>query len=54
MAISRLNEIYRHYFLSCSSRWLTWLSAEQKLALLQQATQWHIGEMSPEEYRHWL
>lgn len=54
MAISRLHQFYRHYFLGCSSRWLRWMSAQQKLALLQQATQWHTAEMSEEEYRHWL
>ncbi|WP_252318216.1 MULTISPECIES: glucose uptake inhibitor SgrT [Symbiopectobacterium] len=30
------------------------ISAQQKLALLQQVTQWHTDAMSEEEYRHWL
>ncbi|WP_411561405.1 glucose uptake inhibitor SgrT [Pectobacterium sp. F1-1] len=28
--------------------------SQQRIALLQQATQWHLKEMSDDEYRHWL
>lgn len=54
MAISRLNQFYRHYFLHCPGCWLRRISAQQKLALLQHVMQWDIDTMSEEEYRHWL
>ena len=54
MAISRLNQFYRDYFLRCPGCWPRRISAQQKLALLQQVTQWHIDTMSEEAYRRWL
>ncbi|MCV9878385.1 glucose uptake inhibitor SgrT [Brenneria izbisi] len=54
MAISRLYPFYRVYLSACRAKWLRWMSAQQRLALLQQATQWHIEDMSEEEYRHWI
>ncbi|PWC21775.1 glucose uptake inhibitor SgrT [Brenneria roseae subsp. roseae] len=54
MAISPLYRFYRVYLSTCKAKWLRWMSAHQRVALLQQATQWQIGEMSEEEYRHWI
>ncbi|MGM3188776.1 glucose uptake inhibitor SgrT [Musicola paradisiaca] len=40
----------------CHGRRGLWrfLSTSQRMALLLQVTQWQIGEMNEEEYRHWL
>lgn len=54
MAISRRYRFYRRYFSQSPSRWLRWLGVQQRMALLQQVTQWRTVEMSEEEYRHWL
>ncbi|MFC3396686.1 glucose uptake inhibitor SgrT [Brenneria rubrifaciens] len=54
MAISQLYRFYQTYLLTCNAKWLRWMSAEQRMALLQQATQWRIEAMSEEEYRHWI
>ncbi|WP_121572736.1 glucose uptake inhibitor SgrT [Brenneria alni] len=54
MTISTLYRFYQLYLSTCKAKWLCWLSAQQRIVLLQQATQWHIGEMSEEDYRHWI
>ncbi|MEH0832091.1 glucose uptake inhibitor SgrT [Pectobacterium cacticida] len=54
MAISRLYRFYQTYLLTCKAKWLRWMPAQQRVALLQQATQWHLNDMSDEAYRHWL
>ncbi|WP_327370516.1 glucose uptake inhibitor SgrT [Pectobacterium carotovorum] len=54
MAVSRLYRFYQTYLSTCKAKWLRWMSTQQRVALLQQATQWHLNDMSDEEYRHWL
>ncbi|MEH2921713.1 glucose uptake inhibitor SgrT [Samsonia erythrinae] len=54
MAISRLYQFYRTYLSTAKATWWRWMSPQQRIALLQLATQWHLQEMSDDEYRHWL
>ncbi|AUG99415.1 glucose uptake inhibitor SgrT [Pectobacteriaceae bacterium CE70] len=50
----RLYSFYQHYFSTCKAKWCGWLSVQQRMDLLQQATQWKIETLSEEEYRRWL
>lgn len=54
MAISQRYAFYRDYFMACRATWLRWISVQQRMALLQQVTQWQIESLSEEEYRRWL
>ncbi|MCA6941042.1 glucose uptake inhibitor SgrT [Pectobacterium polaris] len=54
MAISSLYQFYRTYLATCKAKWFRWMSTQQRIALLQQATQWHLKDMSDDEYRHWF
>lgn len=46
--IAVLHQFYQRYFDALCGR------GGQRMALLLQVTQWHIEELSEEEYLHWL
>ncbi|MDX5628953.1 MULTISPECIES: glucose uptake inhibitor SgrT [unclassified Brenneria] len=54
MKVSSLYRFYQAYLAAGKSKWLSGISAQQRLALLQQATQWQIEEMPEDAYRHWI
>ncbi|KAA9003296.1 glucose uptake inhibitor SgrT [Affinibrenneria salicis] len=54
MMATRIERFWLAHLKTCRTPWLKWLSARQRLALLQQTTQSQIAALSEEEYRHWL
>lgn len=54
MKISSLYRFYQTYLATSNAKWLSGISVQQRIALLQQATQWQIEEMPEETYRHWI
>ncbi|MCG8707508.1 glucose uptake inhibitor SgrT [Brenneria sp. 4F2] len=54
MKVSSLYRFYQTYLAASKANWLSGISAQQRIELLQQATQWQIDDMSEEDYRHWL
>lgn len=54
MKVSSLYRFYQTYLAAGQSKWLSGISVQQRLALLQQATQWQTEEMPEEAYRHWI
>ncbi|MFE8117783.1 glucose uptake inhibitor SgrT [Brenneria goodwinii] len=54
MKVSSLYRFYQAYLAAGQSKWLSGISVQQRVELLQQATQWQIENMSEEAYRHWI
>ncbi|SLM64633.1 MULTISPECIES: glucose uptake inhibitor SgrT [Dickeya] len=52
--MNRLLYFYRYWLCRGIGCGLARLSEAERMAILLQATQWHIAQMDEKTYRHWL